>query len=403
MDNITHTLVGVALGHALASSPGGGEDTPARNTFRKAVLWTSIVGSNFPDIDVAINPFLKNPHLAGLLEHRGYTHSFLAIPCLGFLAAWIGSRLAKTQVTGKLFGIGCLAVFLHIAADYLNDYGVHPFTPFLNRWFYGDTLFILEPSIWLAVLPLAFLEARNIFTRGLSAIIEMIILGVLWFSAYASPAVAGALSVWAVGMFAAQWFLRREWRGAFALAGIGVCVLVFAICGERATSAVREAFAKGSRVEQIADVVRSPAPGNPMCWRVIAVSSEGDHYIARLGVVNFAPQVFKTEDCFYRVVGMRNPALRDSTLADTSRTHWTGEYSASLEELRQLARKDCQLDALLRFARVPYWTTESAADLRYAYTPGKSFTSVRLGLDQTFCLSWTPPWVPPFRLLGEIR
>ena len=40
---------------------------------------------------------------------------------------------------------------LHLAMDFANNYGVHPFWPLSGRWFYGDTIFIIEP-LWLVLL-----------------------------------------------------------------------------------------------------------------------------------------------------------------------------------------------------------------------------------------------------------
>src|SRR5690606_16081369 len=37
------------------------------------------------------------------------------------------------------------------------NYGVHPFWPVDNRWFYGDTIFIWEPLLWIAATPLVFI------------------------------------------------------------------------------------------------------------------------------------------------------------------------------------------------------------------------------------------------------
>jgi len=40
---------------------------------------------------------------------------------------------------------------LHIAFDAFNNYGVHPFAPFEDRWFYGDAVFIIDPWLWLTL------------------------------------------------------------------------------------------------------------------------------------------------------------------------------------------------------------------------------------------------------------
>ncbi len=51
---------------------------------------------------------------------------------------------------------------LHIAMDFTNNYGVHPFWPVDNRWFYGDSVFIIEPLFWAACAPLAFIFKTHV-------------------------------------------------------------------------------------------------------------------------------------------------------------------------------------------------------------------------------------------------
>ena len=41
--------------------------------------------------------------------------------------------------------IGCLT---HPALDWLNVYGIRLLEPFSSRWFYGDTLFIIDVWLW---------------------------------------------------------------------------------------------------------------------------------------------------------------------------------------------------------------------------------------------------------------
>jgi inner membrane protein len=51
----------------------------------------------------------------------------------------------------RLLGLGYLAALTHPALDWLNTYGVRFLYPFDRRWFYGDTLFIVDPWVWLVL------------------------------------------------------------------------------------------------------------------------------------------------------------------------------------------------------------------------------------------------------------
>ena len=57
-----------------------------------------------------------------------------------------GVRLARL-----LLLLSTIAVLSHPVLDTLNTYGVRWLMPFSGRWFYGDTLFIVDPWIWLAL------------------------------------------------------------------------------------------------------------------------------------------------------------------------------------------------------------------------------------------------------------
>ena len=52
---------------------------------------------------------------------------------------------------GQLLLLSCIAVLSHPVLDTLNTYGVRWLMPFSGEWFYGDTLFIIDPWVWLAL------------------------------------------------------------------------------------------------------------------------------------------------------------------------------------------------------------------------------------------------------------
>src|SRR5262245_38858286 len=119
MDNVTHTLVGVALGRAIP------ERDPA---VARALVWAAILGSNIPDADLLLRPLVGGGGLGYLLHHRGYTHTLLAAPVLALACVWLGARLAgcpkpqAREARGKIYLAALLGVLLHLAADFCNDY-----------------------------------------------------------------------------------------------------------------------------------------------------------------------------------------------------------------------------------------------------------------------------------------
>ena len=145
MDNITHTLVGVALGHA-----GLKRRTPL-------ALTTLIIGANLPDVD-GITYFTGG----ALAFRRGWTHGILAMVVLPFLltgAVVLGDRVLRRRARPDLeparprevLLLAFAAILLHPFLDFLNTYGVRFLMPFRNTWFYGDAWNIADLWVWLAL------------------------------------------------------------------------------------------------------------------------------------------------------------------------------------------------------------------------------------------------------------
>lgn len=153
MDNVCHTLVGVALAEAGLKH---------RTRFGAATL---TIAANLPDIDVLA--FLSATPAVAL--RRGWTHGILAqalLPVLltmGVLA--VATRLRTHDGmprarAGWLLALSCIGVLSHVFLDFLNNYGVRLLMPFERRWFYGDAVFIVDPWLWI-VLGLGVWMARS--------------------------------------------------------------------------------------------------------------------------------------------------------------------------------------------------------------------------------------------------
>jgi len=115
-----------------------------------------IIAANLPDIDSWVAPWLG---LSPRTFHRGFTHGIGGLVTMPFLAVaiiWIWEKLRPGKDGPLRLGGLLLACFLgvlsHPALDFLNTYGVRLLEPFSHRWFYGDTLFIVDPWIWIMLI-----------------------------------------------------------------------------------------------------------------------------------------------------------------------------------------------------------------------------------------------------------
>lgn len=165
MDNICHTLVGAAIG-----------ECGARKTTPLAAA-TLLIGANLPDLDALAYAF--GGPVDALAFRRGWTHGALAVAVWPFLlagAVLLYDRMVRLRRPGTgiaparfapLLLLAFVAVLSHPLLDLLNTYGVRLLMPFSGRWFYGDTLFIVDPWAWLA-LGTGVVLSRRAARRGLA-------------------------------------------------------------------------------------------------------------------------------------------------------------------------------------------------------------------------------------------
>jgi len=144
LDNLTHSLVGALLGRA-----GLKRLTPR-------AMPALIISANLPDIDSFVAPLFGAQPIAA---HRGFTHGVGGLVTMPFLAAaiiLIWELLRPGKDGPVMLGGLLLACFLgtlsHPVLDFLNTYGTRIAEPLNHRWYYGDTLFIMDPWIWLMLI-----------------------------------------------------------------------------------------------------------------------------------------------------------------------------------------------------------------------------------------------------------
>src|SRR6478672_2637284 len=112
-----------------------------------------ILSANLPDADSFVARWLGAQPIA---EHRGFTHGvggLVVLPLLVTATFLLVEKLRESK-EGRIrpwamLLVAFLGTLSHPLLDWMNTYGVRLLEPLSHRWFYGDTLFIMDPWIWL--------------------------------------------------------------------------------------------------------------------------------------------------------------------------------------------------------------------------------------------------------------
>lgn len=117
-----------------------------------------VIGANLPDADAVV---LLAGAKSYMLHHRGISHAAAGILIewlvLGFLLQWAERKFFKNNGgagdandrRGGPWAAALVGLLSHSFLDYLNNYGVRPWIPFSNHYYYGDMVFIVDPYLWL--------------------------------------------------------------------------------------------------------------------------------------------------------------------------------------------------------------------------------------------------------------
>lgn len=138
MDNVTHSLTGLALARA------------GLNRFSPHATALLIVSANAPDIDIVAA--LKGS-LAYLEAHRGYTHSLLGLPVMAFVSVLFVAGIFRRKLPwGKAWLLCAIGVASHLLLDWTNSYGTRLLLPFSSRWFHLDITALYDGWIMAALV-----------------------------------------------------------------------------------------------------------------------------------------------------------------------------------------------------------------------------------------------------------
>ena len=343
MDNLTHSLVGLAL----AETPAGRRHPHSRIA--------CLVAANIPDVDGLL--YLLDPDLA-LLHRRGHTHGILALTLWPVLFGLGLALMGRAHPRRGLWLLTCLAVWSHPVMDWFNTYGMRFLMPFDGRWFYGDTLFVVDPWLWLLLVgPLALARTQPPAHRRYSFVLGFMGLFVLlaprapWAAKAAwAPLFIGLLVVRKVG-----WRPRRP-----ALLALGAAVVYVSAMHGLSRAGQAQVMTQLPNPASVQGLMLGPRPANPLDWTVVAAYPDGYH----TGTWNWT----------------RTPRLRVEKIV--------ARNEESLE-VRAARAAPC-IQGLSSWARFPWYVVETTRDgstvwmmdARYVTTRTSGFGSGQVELDR---------------------
>jgi inner membrane protein len=144
VDNLTHSLVGAVMGRM------------GLKRLSPRAMPALILAANLPDIDSFV---ARGVGCEPIAAHRGFTHGIgglVTMPLLAVAIIWLWEKLRPGKEGPLKLGGLLLACFLgvlsHPLLDLMNTYGTRVLEPFSHQWFYADTLFIMDPWIWIMLI-----------------------------------------------------------------------------------------------------------------------------------------------------------------------------------------------------------------------------------------------------------
>lgn len=278
MDPLTHTLVGASL---AATRLGD------KTRLATAAL---VIGANLPDVDVFF--YFKGGDFA-LGFRRGWTHGILALvvlPAVLGTILWLWGRWRNQGGSGPpvrpgwLMGLCYLGCLTHPSLDWLNTYGMRWWMPFRDTWYYGDSVFIMDPWLWL-ILGVGLLVGRRPSRAAGTSVVTMAAL-VVWLVGSRAPDYLPVVgSVFATLLLAFFWKPRVGWLVAHRAATggliLGALYIGALISLHSITVSRTHAELERQGLTTYQELMAGPTPANPLAWDIV-VGTEGVYRWGRL-------------------------------------------------------------------------------------------------------------------------
>ena len=328
-----------------------------------------MLAANAPDIDVF--SYVRGEYFA-LSFRRGITHGWPALLVLPFVVTGLvllydravrrrrneGAEPARAR---PLLVLSVVGVLTHPALDWMNTYGMRWGLPFSEVWTYGDSLFIIDPWIWLVLGGAVFL-ASSPAVAGLAAWALMCALATVVVLAFPFGILAKSMWVGGLVTVAALRFRRGTKPAPRSLPTTSLALVAVYIATMMGSDLVaRRQVRAASELAglRFQDVVVAPLPANPFRAEVEVMTDVG-----------YVPGV-------HRWIGSPRVELRPEDIVPLLEGP-VGVPVAELERLSALARLEPDVARYLVWSRYPYVRIESEgdswwvqfSDARYDARPG---------------------------------
>jgi len=275
MDNLTHSLVGLATAKAGLEKLSPGATT------------VCVLAANSPDADIVTLIF--GGRWALLQHHRGISHSIvgafalaLALPLIFYLGDWLVARARHRARSTRLPGLllaSLMATATHPLLDWTNNYGVRFLLPWNPKWFYGDFVFIIDPFLWIILGGAAFLLTSKTRTH----VVVWLLIGLVpSYLVLVGPGSASLLAneillrlLWIVALIVLVSLYRRNIGGQagakIAIAALAIATIYCAGLAVTHAVALRQAKFQATtitkmNIEELVRVAAMPSVANPTEW-----------------------------------------------------------------------------------------------------------------------------------------
>lgn len=354
-----------------------------------------------PDSDFLMKLLPSTTDLDYLVHHRGYTHTFLVAPIMGWIAAWISKKITKTPTLSRdLYFFGVLGALFHVGADFMNSYGVHPFSPISNRWVYGDAVFIVEPLLWFILIPFIAGNATRLWSKLIWWGLGFGMLLLVWNHSTVDRRTALVLTAFfgiCVALFKITTSERK--KAILVTALFSFMIISFFAAGSLARSKVKEAWTDQNTSEHWLDTSSSPLPGNPFCWSTWITTKTETQFIYRSASVGLWPSLMPVEECGRTFDPNGTAALEPISFQNSNSVQWKKVSYLSIRERDELRSKSPSFRKLESFARFLYIRKNQdgsviAGDLRYDRSEGIDFADAFIPVNEPNLIT-SPHWDRP--------